>query len=166
MEMLIRVDSHDQEVGTVEKMLAHREGILHRAFSVFLFTSDGRWILQQRALHKYHSGGLWSNSCCGHPNPGEETVPAAEKRLQFEMGLSCSLKPAFSFKYKASLDHGLTEHEYDHVFLGETNAEPVINLSEVASWMYMDIVDIRNSTEHFTPWFNMVFERVHALRHR
>ena len=127
MNKLILVDENDLPLGTAEKMEAHEKGLLHRAFSVFIFNAQGKMLLQQRAINKYHSGGLWTNACCSHPYFEEETLVAAEKRLQEEMGFVSELKELFSFIYKAPFENGLTEHELDHVMIGYFNEEPIIN---------------------------------------
>jgi len=124
--MLVRVDEHDQEIGVVEKMSAHREGVLHRAFSVFVFDRSGRLLLQRRALDKYHSGGLWSNTCCSHPGPGERPIDAAHRRLEEEMGFDCPLTGGYAFTYRVDVGNGLVEHEFDHVFVGQCQSvQPV-----------------------------------------
>ena len=122
--LLVAVDAHDRPTGTVHKIRAHREGILHRAFSIFVFDDADRLLLQRRALRKYHSGGLWSNTCCSHPRPGEQVLDAAHRRLREEMGFDCALDTAFSFVYRAELEGGLVEHEYDHVLLGRLAGDP------------------------------------------
>ena len=160
---LIRVNEQDEILGTIEKMEAHRSGILHRAFSVFLFAPDGRWLLQQRALSKYHSAGLWSNACCGHPLAGEYIGDAARNRLRFEMGLSCEMEEVFSFVYRADLDKGMTEHEYDHVFFGVTGNTPQPNPSEVAAWRFFTPMEIQEGNWNFTAWFKLIAERVQEI---
>jgi len=163
-QQLIQVDAADRIVGTVEKMQAHRQGLLHRAFSVFLFTPDGRWILQQRALSKYHSGGLWSNACCGHPLAGEETAGAARRRLSYEMGVDCELTEVFAFTYRAELSNGLIEHEVDHVFTGTTAATPAPDPQEVMSWKMLRAAEVRDDVlrhdRRYTEWFKMLVERM------
>ena len=169
-QRLIQVDASDTALGTVEKMAAHRAGILHRAFSVFLFTPDGRWILQQRALSKYHSGGLWSNACCGHPLEGEETAAAARRRLAFEMGIDCDLAEVFSFTYRAELPNGLVEHEVDHVFTGTTAALPSPDPAEVMDWKAMRPDEVRHDMlrddSRYTEWFKMMVERILQYQQR
>lgn len=159
MEYVILVDEQDNETGVMEKMQAHRVGALHRAFSVFIFNSKKEMLLQQRAAGKYHSAGLWTNTCCSHPRPGETLLDAATRRLQEEMGLACTLKKTFSFFYKAHLDNDLTEHELDHVFIGVTDVLPVPAIAEVASWKYMSLsdldIDIRLNPEQYTEWFKI-----------
>ncbi len=159
---VILVDKDDREVGVMEKMEAHRKGILHRAFSVFIFNDDNQLMLQQRALHKYHSPGLWSNTCCSHPFPEEPVEEAAHRRLQEEMGFDVELKKAFTFTYKAELDQGMTEHELDHVLIGNYNDEPSINQEEVAAWNWVDleelIEDMDSNPENYTVWFRIIFK--------
>ncbi|MFZ6052853.1 isopentenyl-diphosphate Delta-isomerase [Halocola ammonii] len=161
---VILVDENDKELGTMPKMEAHEKGLLHRAFSVFVFNSSGELLLHKRASDKYHCGGMWTNTCCSHPRQGEEVKAAAHRRLQEEMGFNCTLVPAFEFTYKSELDNHLLEHEYDHVFLGEFDSAPSPNQGEVEDWQFMRIDEIRNlletSPQIFTPWFKIVFERV------
>ena len=121
-EQVVLVNTLDEPQGTMEKMAAHEKGVLHRAFSVFILNSKGELLLQQRAHHKYHSGGLWTNTCCSHPRDGEDVIDAGIRRLQEEMGMRCQLEPKFSFVYRADLDHGMTEHELDHVLIGYSDS--------------------------------------------
>ena len=159
MEYVILVDENDKEVGKMEKQRAHLEGQLHRAVSVFVFNSKTELLLQQRSHTKYHSGKLWTNTCCTHPQPGETTHHAAVRRLKQEMGLKCDLTEAYSFEYRAHLDHGMTEHEYDHVFIGISDDVPVPNDDEVAGWKYMNTADlaadIKIHPESYTEWFKI-----------
>ena len=134
MEKVILVDRKDHKIGLMEKQEAHIKGLLHRAFSVFVFNKNNELLLQKRALHKYHSGGLWTNTCCSHPRENENTLDAANRRLQEEMGVSCKLEFKFNFIYKASLDNKLFEHEFDHVFFGFSDNLPQINKEEVDSF--------------------------------
>ena len=161
---VILVNEKDKPVGVAEKMEAHRKGLLHRAFSVFIFNSKGEMLLQQRALHKYHSGGLWTNACCSHPNPGEETAIAAKRRLKEEMGFEVPVEKVFDFMYKTELDNGLTEHEFDHVFTGEYNDPVDFNKNEVMDFCYKDMQEIRNSLqshpEKYSAWFHLSFPRI------
>lgn len=163
-ELVILVDQDDRETGVMEKIQAHREALLHRAFSVFVFNSKGELMLQQRALGKYHSPGLWTNTCCSHPRPGEETEAAAHRRLQEEMGFDCTLSKIFHFTYKAPFDNNLTEHEVDHVFVGFSDTLPVINPEEVESYRFATLDDISvemaENPKLFTVWFQIAFERV------
>jgi isopentenyl-diphosphate delta-isomerase len=162
MEMVILVDHEDKAIGTMEKMEAHRKGELHRAFSVLVFNSAGEMLLQKRAMHKYHSGGLWTNACCSHPSPGENMEAAARRRLQEEMGID--LRPEFSHKfiYKTALDQNLIEHEYDHVFIGIFNGEPAVNADEVADWKYVNMpwlkADMYKHPEAYTYWFKLIID--------
>jgi isopentenyl-diphosphate delta-isomerase len=163
MEHVILVDENDRETGTMEKMEAHQKGVLHRAFSILLFNSKGEILLQKRSLKKYHSGGLWTNTCCSHPLPGEGIEKAARRKLNQEMGIDLHPEFAFKFIYKTSLDHQLIEHEYDHVFTGHFDGEPEINPEEVADWKFMSVAGIRNeinqTPEHFTYWFKLIVNR-------
>lgn len=162
-EYVVLVDEQDREIGQLEKIEAHRLGLLHRAFSVLIFNSNGELLLQQRATHKYHSPLLWTNSCCSHPRPEETIAAAAKRRLQEEMGLNATLKPAFSFLYEVKLDQGLTEHELDHVIFGYTNDKPTINPDEVASfkWITIDqlIQELEKNRESFTVWFQILLDQ-------
>jgi isopentenyl-diphosphate delta-isomerase len=164
MEQVILVDANDISTGTMEKMEAHQKAILHRAFSIFIFNAEGEMLLQQRAAGKYHSGGLWTNSCCSHPRPGEDTLVAASRRLQEEMGFETPLRKVFDFVYKASFENGLTEHEFDHVFVGKYNGVIIPDLAEVSSYAYRSMNNIetllQNQPEMFTAWFRIVFPRI------
>ena len=165
-EQVILVDEKDKPVGVAEKLEAHRKGLLHRAFSVFIFNSKGEMLLQQRALHKYHSGGLWTNACCSHPNPGEETLAAAQRRLKEEMGFEVPVEKVFDFIYKTKLDNGLTENEFDHVFTGEYDDAVDFNKNEVMDFCYKDVEGIRNSLqthpEKYSAWFHLAFPGIEA----
>ncbi|MEI8085440.1 MAG: isopentenyl-diphosphate Delta-isomerase [Paludibacter sp.] len=159
--MVILVDLNDLEIGSIEKMEAHEKALLHRAFSVFIFNSNGELLMQQRAIDKYHSAGLWTNTCCSHPFPGEETLDAANRRLFEEMGLKTELKFSFKFRYKAPFDNDLTEHEIDHVFIGNTDEIPQLNVDEVSNYKYMQLEDIQRhiaiEPEQYTVWFRIIF---------
>ncbi|MDP3929803.1 MAG: isopentenyl-diphosphate Delta-isomerase [Bacteroidota bacterium] len=161
-EMVILVDEHDNEIGLMEKQEAHVKALLHRAFSVMVFNDKGEMLLQQRALSKYHSGGLWTNTCCSHPRQGETTEQAAHRRLQEEMGFDCELKLHQTFIYKAPFDNGLTEHELDHVFIGTYNQDPQINPEEVNDFHWISLTELdqqlRNQPEKFTVWFKMIMD--------
>lgn len=165
-EQLVLVDQNDVEVGTGEKIPVHEQGTLHRAFSVFVFNGAGRLLLQRRLVTKYHSGGLWTNTCCGHPRPGEPIGEAARRRLHEEMGFDCALSPAFSFIYKAELDHGLTEHEYDHVFVGEFEGDPRPNPDEVDDWRWAGVDevsdDVAASPGRYSVWFRIAWAELRA----
>lgn len=164
LQEVILVDENDVPTGTMEKLEAHQKGELHRAFSVFIFTSKGEVLLQKRALHKYHSGGLWTNACCSHPIAGESMENTVQKRLTEEMGISCKLRKLFQYTYKAQLDNGLTEHELDHVFIGYTDEQPQINPDEVSEWKYVEanslLEHILQSPEQYTAWFRLIFPEV------
>ncbi len=163
-EQVILVDVQDQAIGLMEKLEAHKKGLLHRAFSVFIFNSKRELLLQQRAFDKYHASGLWTNTCCSHQRVGESDLAAAHRRLQEEMGLSCELRYAFNFIYKASLDNGLTEHEFDHVFIGHSDQLPVINAKEVADYKYADLnwlkQDIIQKPHLYTPWLKICLDKI------
>lgn len=163
-EFVILVDEQDQEIGLMEKMEAHEKGVLHRAFSVFVFNDQGQFLLQQRAFSKYHSGGLWTNTCCSHPRKGETVLEAATRRLQEEMGFIVPLEAQFSFIYFRELDNDLIEHELDHVVFGKFNGIPAINADEVASYKYVDkevlIADMKANPTNYTEWFKICFEEV------
>jgi len=164
MEKVILVDENDKEIGVEEKIKAHQEGKLHRAFSVFVFNSQGKMLLQKRAQNKYHSAGLWSNACDGHPRPDEEVEKAAHRRLKEEMGFDCELKKAFKFKYKAELENGLIEHEIDYVFLGiyEGEVKPNPEEAEVFEWVDLDFLlkDVSLCPEKYTFWFKAALPKV------
>lgn len=161
---VILVDKNDVPIGLMEKLEAHQKGELHRAFSIFVFNSKGELLLQQRALHKYHSGGLWTNTCCSHPFPNETNEQAAHRRLMEEMGFDCELHKKFDFIYKAKLNNELTEHEFDHVFVGIYDKAPLVNADEVANWKYIKpeqlLEDIKKNPENYTYWFKEVIAKV------
>ncbi|MDG1929951.1 MAG: isopentenyl-diphosphate Delta-isomerase [Flavobacteriaceae bacterium] len=162
-EQVVLVDINDKPLGLMPKLEAHEKGVLHRAFSVFILNDKGELMLQQRALHKYHSPGLWTNTCCSHQRNGETNVAAGKRRLQEEMGFVAELREITSFIYKAPFDNGLTEHELDHIMIGHFNENPDINLEEVANWKWMavDAVrdDIQKHPENYTVWFIIIFEQ-------
>jgi isopentenyl-diphosphate delta-isomerase len=163
-EKVILVNEKDEEVGEMEKIEAHRKAILHRAFSVFIFNSKGEMLLQQRSVQKYHSGGLWTNACCSHPRPGEETTDAAQRRLKEEMGFNAPLKKIFDFTYKAEFDNGLTEFEFDHVFAGEYDGKIDVDPEEVSDYCYKNIEEIKQSlqshSQKYTEWFHLAFPKI------
>ena len=165
-ENVILVNEQDEAIGLMPKMEAHEKALLHRAFSVFVFNAKGELMLQQRALNKYHSPGLWTNTCCSHQRDGETNLAAGARRLQEEMGFVVPLKELFSFIYKAPFDNGLTEHALDHVMVGYSEASPSVNKEEVASWKWMSMDDIateiKEQPEHFTEWFKIIFDRVNT----
>lgn len=164
MEQVILVDSQDNQIGLMEKMEAHEKALLHRAFSVFLFNTKGEMLLQRRALTKYHSGGLWTNACCSHPRAGETNLEAATRRTFEELGIRPAIKHAFSFTYRADFENGLTEHEFDHVFVGNYEGPIEPNPEEVSEYCYKSIPDIREQMRtdphHFTEWFKIAFDEV------
>lgn len=166
MEQVILVNEQDEVVGQMEKMEAHLKGILHRAFSVFIFNSKGEMLLQQRALDKYHSAGLWTNACCSHPRPGEGNVEAAQRRLKEELGFSIPLKKVFDFTYKTQFENGLTEHEVDHVFTGTYDGIIAPTPAEVADYKFLSIDQIANQLkthpENYTSWFHIAFPKIQA----
>ncbi len=163
-EQLILVDHNDKEIGSLEKLKVHQTGVLHRAFSVFIFNSKGELLIQQRAEEKYHSPGVWSNTCCGHPNVNEQTADAALRRLNEEMGMQCRLTFQFKFTYCAAFDNGLTEHEIDHVYYGISNHEPVKNPREVKAWKYISLADLQadmlKNPEKFSAWLNICLPQI------
>ena len=160
---VITVTDKDTETGTMDKTAAHTEGVLHRAFSIFILNTEGSLLLQQRADNKYHSGGLWTNTCCSHPMPGEDTNSAASRRLLEEMGFQCPLEHVFSFLYKADVGGGMTEHEFDHVYLGYYNDLPFFNPDEVKAIRYVALDEIKEmlakEPTSFTAWMHIAFPR-------
>lgn len=164
---VILVDENDNETGIMEKMEAHRRAELHRAISVCTFNSKGEWLLQQRAIEKYHSKGLWTNTSCSHPFPGESSKTAANRRLYEEMGMECELTEIFTFIYKQELEDGLTEHELDHVFVGKTDSLPTINPDEVMDYKFISTVDlvkdIEQNPDNYTVWFKLIYKRLISI---
>lgn len=162
-ENVILVNENDEQIGVMPKMEAHQKAVLHRAFSVFAMNTKGETMLQQRAAHKYHSPLLWTNTCCSHQRVGESNIEAGKRRLQEEMGFVTELKELCSFIYKAPFDNGLTEHELDHVMIGDYNDAPTINKDEVADWKWMKPADIKTdiaeNPNEYTAWFKIIFEK-------
>ena len=160
-EKVILVNENDEQIGLMPKMEAHEKALLHRAFSVFIFNNKNELMLQQRAFNKYHSPGLWTNTCCSHQRDGETNIEAGKRRLQEEMGFVVDLEESISFIYKAPFDNGLTEYEYDHVLLGNYNENPIINAAEVANWKWMPLEDVKLDIslhpEVYTQWFKEIF---------
>lgn len=158
---VVLVDENDNALGEMEKLIAHEQGQLHRAFSVFIFNDEGKILLQQRADHKYHGAGLWTNTCCSHPQWREEVAASASERLNYEMGLQCDLTWIYSFIYHAAVENNLIEHELDYVFVGYTNLDPTLNTDEAQDykWMYIDeiLLDIKNNPFRYTVWFKQAF---------
>lgn len=169
MEEVILVNEQDEQVGVMEKMEAHRKGSLHRAFSVFIFNEKHEMLLQQRAVTKYHSGGLWTNACCSHPRSKEETDTAATRRLQEELGFSTSLKKIFHFQYNAPFCNGLTEHEFDHVYVGTYTGKINPNPSEVQDYCFKSLTEIEATVQShpnkYTAWFLLAFPKVAQWLH-
>ena len=161
---MILVDQHDNALGVMDKMEAHEKGLIHRAFSIFIFNSQGEMLLQQRALHKYHSAGLWSNSCCSHPYPGEEVKQAAKRRLMEELGFETSLEKIFDFIYQASFENGLVENEFDHVFVGRYDGAIKMNLEEVNDYVFKPMeqisLELKNKPGRYTEWFKICFPKI------
>lgn len=162
-QYVILVDENNNEIGICEKLKAHREALLHRAFSIFVFNSKGELLLQQRAKEKYHCGSLWTNTVCSHPKPNEDLKLAVHRRLVEEMGFDCKLKEVFGFIYKAEFDNGLTEYEYDFVFIGKYNEEPFPNKDEVMNykWISLDELkeDVKKNPNKYTPWIKLILEK-------
>lgn len=162
-EKVILVDANNRPIGLMPKMEAHEKGLLHRAFSVFILNKAGELMLQQRAFDKYHSPGLWTNTCCSHQRTGESNVEAGKRRLLEEMGFETTLTDLVSFIYKAPFDNGLTEHEFDHVLIGYFEGNPVVNPAEVASWKWVAIElvkeDLIKHPKLYTEWFKIIFDK-------
>ena len=162
-DKVILVDNNDNQIGLMPKLEAHEKGVLHRAFSVFIFNNDGELMLQRRALTKYHSPGLWTNTCCSHQRDGETNIISGKRRLNEEMGFDTELFEKTSFIYKAKFDNGLIEHEFDHVLVGSYNHSPIINSIEVDSWKWMSLEnvkkDINDHPDNYTAWFKIIFEK-------
>jgi isopentenyl-diphosphate Delta-isomerase len=165
-EMVVLVDEADREMGLDSKLDAHVTGALHRAFSVFVLNAQGELLLQRRAAGKYHSPGLWANTCCGHPRPGEAVAVAARRRLHEEMGFDCTLEPAGALIYRAEVGGGLVEHEYDHLFTGRHDLDPLPDPVEVSEWRWQSheslLADVEASPEQFAPWLEPALRRVIA----
>lgn len=161
---VILVDENDIPIGEMDKLEVHRRGLRHRAFSIFIFNSNGELLLQRRAMEKYHSPGLWTNTCCSHPEPWETTIESAHKRIQEEMGMSTVLYPLFDFSYTESFDNGLIENEFDHVFIGMTDEVPRPNRAEVSDWKYVNLTDLKKemakNPQEFTVWLKICFNQL------
>lgn len=162
-EQVILVNEKDEKIGLMGKYEAHQKALLHRAFSVFIFNDKNELMLQQRALDKYHSPGLWANTCCSHQRDGESSINAGKRRLMEEMGFSADLKETASFIYKAPFDNGLTEHELDHILVGQFTGNPDINPEEVADWKWMPLEDVKadiaENPNLYTEWFKIIFDK-------
>lgn len=161
---VILVTPEDEKIRVMEKMEAHKKGLLHRAFSVFIYNANGDMLIHKRADEKYHCGGLWTNACCSHQRDGESSLQAATRRCQEEMGFTTPLEEIFSFTYKASFSNGLIEHEYDHVLVGEYNGLPKPNPQEVSAWRFISQEELDKAIEkepqQFTPWFKIAYQKV------
>ena len=161
---VILVTENDEVIGAIDKMKAHTDGLLHRAFSVFIFDKKGRILLQQRSINKYQGAHLWSNACCSHPYPNENVEEAASRRLQEEMGFTTTLLKLFEFMYRAEVENNLVEHEYDHVFVGSHEGPVYINKNEVSDYCYEDMDRIKwaikEQPEKFTAWFKLAFPSI------
>lgn len=168
MTDVVLVDEKGKEIGVMEKIEAHRKGALHRAISVCVFHPDGRLMLQKRAEGKYHSGGLWANTCCSHPMPGESAHAAAVRRLKEEMGIECDLKEVGTFTYRAEFSNGLVEHEFDHVFVGVSPAKPTLNPEEAQDWKWAEVTDLiahmNSHPEQYAQWLGSALELALRLR--
>ncbi len=162
-EKVILVNQKDEPIGLMPKMEAHEKGLLHRAFSVFIFNKNNELMLQQRALSKYHSPGLWTNTCCSHQREGESNIAAGKRRLKEEMGFTAELEDTISFIYKAPFDNGLTEHEFDHILVGNYNEEPKMNPEEAEAWKWMALDDVEKDLKlnptAYTEWFKIIFDK-------
>ena len=162
-EQVILVNEKDEQIGLMPKMEAHEKGVLHRAFSVFVFNDQNQLMLQQRAAEKYHSPLLWANTCCSHQRDGESNLKAGKRRLQEEMGFVCELEEKTSFIYKAPFDNGLTEHELDHILVGYYNKNPKLNREEVEDFKWMTVEEVKTdmalNPEIYTEWFKIIFEK-------
>ncbi len=165
-EEVILVNKEDKELGAGEKLDIHRKGLLHRAFSIFIFNSKGEMMLQKRALTKYHGAGLWSNACCGHPRPNEDLIAAMKRRLMEEMGFECVFERMFDYIYQVKLDKGMMEHEFLHVYKGVFDGIPKINPEEADGWKWISMAelreDIKKHPDKYSPWFKLSLERLNS----
>jgi len=162
MEEIILVNKEGFQIGIAEKFDAHKKGLLHRAFSVFIFNNKGELLIQKRASEKYHSPNLWSNACCGHPRPNESTKEAAMRRLNEEMGFSVELEERFTYSYYVNFENGLVENEFDHIFIGYWNNNPLLNLNEASEWKYIPLnklqLDLIENPLNYTFWFKEIIK--------
>lgn len=163
-DKVILVDENDNAIEEMDKMEAHVKGILHRAFSVFIFNEKDEMLIHKRAENKYHGGGLWTNACCSHPQWGENVKESALERLQFEMGLACDIAHQFSFLYESTVENNLIEHEFDHVFIGITDKQPLINHEEVIDYKWINPEDLQQDIlrypNYYTVWFKMALPKI------
>ena len=168
MPHVILVDENDNQIGTGEKLDVHQKGLLHRCFSICVFNQKGEMMLQQRDKNKYHSGGLWTNTCCRHPESDEDTEAAALRRLKEDLGFDCDLEEVFSFNYRAPLDNGITEHEFDHTFFGFYDGEPTLNPEEAMNWKWMSLdnlqAELEKKPQEYTYWLKEMLPKVIELR--
>jgi isopentenyl-diphosphate delta-isomerase len=166
-EEVILVNEGDEQIGVAEKIRAHKHAALHRALSIFVFNKEGQLLLQKRAQSKYHSGGLWSNTCCSHPRPGESIEAAAHRRLKQEMGFTCPLRKVSELIYRAELQNGLVEHEYDHILIGDFSGDPVPDPSEVEDWRWVSVSDlmkeIQESPDLYSVWLQIILSKEEKL---
>ena len=164
-DFVILVDERDNEIGVMEKLRVHELGLLHRAFSIFIFNDKNELLLQQRAINKYHSGGLWTNTCCSHPSPNETIKDAANRRLHEEMGMSCDLKIISNFIYKTDFENGLIENEFDYILTGISNSSPQINKTEVETYKWQSVSEIQSdmklNPKKYTTWFKIAMQSGH-----
>ena len=164
MDKVVLVNSDNDVIGFEDKIVAHQRGLLHRAFSIIIYNDRRELLLQRRADTKYHTPGLWTNTCCSHPFIDEGYKEAVNRRLEEEMGMSTYLTKYCSFIYKAKLNNNLIEHEHDTVFLGQSNSLPQINKDEVCDYKYISYEDLEQQIEHnpnkFTPWFKLIIEKL------
>ncbi|WBL23966.1 isopentenyl-diphosphate Delta-isomerase [Zunongwangia sp. HRR-M8] len=162
-DQVILVNEKDEQIGLMEKIEAHEKALLHRAFSVFVFNNKGELMLQQRALAKYHTPGLWTNTCCSHQREGESNVEAGKRRLMEEMGFTTELKDTISFIYKAPFQNGLTEHEFDHILVGHYDEDPKPNPDEVNAWKWVSLEEVKEdmkaNPDVYTEWFKIIFDK-------
>lgn len=162
-EQVILVNEKDEQIGLMPKMEAHEKALLHRAFSVFVFNDKNELMIQQRALSKYHSPGLWTNTCCSHQREGETNIEAGKRRLQEEMGFSTDLRDTISFIYKAPFDNGLTEHEFDHILVGHYSDNPNLNPDEAHDYKWVSLEDLKKdmkeNPDRYTAWFKIIFDK-------
>jgi len=166
-QQLILVNEKDEEIGYGDKLPVHQNAQLHRAFSIFVINNHHQLLLQKRAYHKYHSGGLWANTCCSHPIRGEKQEDTIHRRLKEEMGFDCELNHMFHFIYRVELDKGLTEYEYDHVYLGKYEGNPDPDPEEVCEWKWMELSqvkeDIKNNPQNYTYWIRKAFTQFYFM---
>ncbi|SFC75610.1 isopentenyl-diphosphate delta-isomerase [Zunongwangia mangrovi] len=162
-DQVILVNEKDEQIGLMEKIEAHEKALLHRAFSVFVFNKNGELMLQQRALTKYHTPGLWTNTCCSHQREGESNIEAGKRRLMEEMGFTTELKDTISFIYKAPFQNGLTEHEFDHILVGHYDEDPNPNPDEVNAWKWVSLEEVKEdmkvNPDVYTEWFKIIFDK-------